>query len=99
MSHVGKKPIKLPPETSVSITRHYIEAQGKLASSKIALPEEIKVAMLDGNELSVSYIEPKGKSKREIKLRKSLWGTYRTLISNLITGVSRGFSIKLELKN
>lgn len=99
MSHIAKKPIKLPKEVSIEVQLPIVSVQGPLGKSSITLPTGISCIIVDQpvEQLIVSTLTSDNLKSRELKKRYALWGTYRTLINNMVIGVSQGFSIKLEL--
>lgn len=89
MSRVGIKPVIVPDGVSLEMSPTNINATGPLGTLSMDLPYGIKVTQKE-NKLTVSRIG-------ETKQYKSLHGTVRSLLENLVTGVSAGFTKKLEL--
>lgn len=89
MSRIGKLPIEVPSGVSVSIDGSAVAVKGPKGELATTLVDEVSVALND-NRISVT---PKDETKRA----RSMWGMQRTLISNLIEGVSKGFEKKLEI--
>jgi len=89
MSRIGNKPVEVPDGVSVSIAGQLITAKGKLGELTANLVDEVAVTQ-DGNIITVT---PVGDSMTARKM----WGTTRTVISNLVVGVSDGFEKKLEI--
>ncbi len=89
MSRVGKKPIDLPNGTEVSIVENGITIKGQKGELKAIFPESVK---LEKEEDKVKVV-PLNESKNA----KACWGMARTIINNMITGVSKGFSRVLEI--
>jgi large subunit ribosomal protein L6 len=90
MSRIGKLPIEIPAGVKVNITKdNVVEAKGSVGelTQKVDLDIELK---LEGTTLTL--IRP-----TEQKRHKSMHGLYRSLINNMIEGVSKGFEIKQEL--
>ena len=91
MSRIGKKPIEIPQGVKVEITEKEIKVSGPKGELKQVIHPEIKVEIKDDKIL----VSPKAElSKRG----RGLWGLYRALISNMVTGVSKGFEKKLEIE-
>jgi large subunit ribosomal protein L6 len=90
MSRVGKKPIKIVSGVKVSFKDPVVEVSGKVGTLKRALPSSIKVEV-KGDEVHVLNQSPNPD-------KKSLHGLSRTLIANMIHGVSEGYSKNLELQ-
>ncbi len=89
MSKIGKTPIAIPQGVSVEVEGNVIRVSGPKGSLEKVLPNEISVEKKEG----FLKVAVKGKNKRT----KSLHGTFRALISNMIQGVSVGFSKTLEM--
>jgi large subunit ribosomal protein L6 len=91
MSRVGKKPIKVPAGVKVSVSGQNIEVSGKGGKLNRVVPNGIKVAVTgDTVNLTTS-----GSTNPKIG---SLHGLWRTLLNNMITGVTEGYSKTLELQ-
>ncbi len=89
MSRVGKNPVTIPKGVVVAIEDQKLKAKGELGELEYALPEEVVVKSEDGNVT----VTPVDESKRA----RSLWGTARANINNMLTGVSAGFVRNLEI--
>jgi large subunit ribosomal protein L6 len=89
MSRIGNKPIEVPAGVTVDISGQLVTAKGKIGELKATLVNEVAVTQ-EGNILTVA---PVGDSKAARKM----WGTTRTVVSNLVVGVSDGFVKKLEI--
>lgn len=90
MSKIGKKPITIPEAVQVSIANFVVTAKGPKGELSIVLPHEVK-AKVEGQELKVWVGKP------EQGRQKALWGTFRSLLNNVVAGVDRGFEKKLEI--
>lgn len=89
MSRVGKEPITIPEGVTVKSDDGRVFVEGPLGQLEQELPHPIKVEIKEG-KIFVSR-------KREGKLAKSLHGLTRSLVANMIEGVTNGFSQTLEL--
>ena len=89
MSRVGKHAVPIPTGVTVEIAENLIKATGSLGNLSYAFSKEVTVAQ-EGQEI---FVRPKGTSDRE----RSMWGTTRNQVSNLIEGVSKGFTVELEI--
>ncbi len=89
MSRVGKYPVAVPSGVEVQIADGTVSVKGKLGQLKLALADDVAARVEDGKV----WVEPRGETKRA----RMLWGTYRSLINNLVTGVSKGFTVNLEI--
>lgn len=90
MSRLGKLPIKLENGTQAKIEDNILVVKGAKGELKQALSDLVKVK-IEGNEIRVSVKE--NASKKE----KAFWGTYWSLINNMVKGVNEGFEKKLEV--
>ena len=89
MSRIGKKPVDVPSGVTVTIDGQTVKAKGAKGELQTQLVDLVTVT-LDNNQVSVKPID-------QSKPARSAWGMSRTLIANLITGVSEGFTRKLEI--
>lgn len=89
MSRIGKKPIIIPEGVDVSIVDQVITVKGPKGTLSRALHKDIKVSKND-NELVVER-------PSDNKLHRSLHGTTRSVVSNMVEGVTAGFVKTLEL--
>jgi len=89
MSRVGKKPIAVPTGVEVKLSGQNVNVKGPIGAMDCEI-HELVAATIDENVISVRAIND---SKKSIALS----GTTRALISNMVTGVSKGFERKLTL--
>lgn len=89
MSRIGKRPVPIPEGVEVRIAGNVVEAKGAKGSGSLALVDSVT---LDRGE-SELRLAPKDESMRS----RSMWGMQRTLLDNLLVGVSSGFSKTLLL--
>ena len=91
MSRIAKQPVKFPDSVEVSIQNDdCIEVKGKKGQLRLNLINEVSVSI---GERSLSVANTSGS-----KFSRAISGTYRSLISNMVKGVSEGFEKKLELQ-
>ena len=90
MSRIGKLPIKIPTTVDVTNDTSLLKVKGKFGTLERIIPEVIVVEQTDG-KLIVSL-------KNETRANKALHGLYRTLINNMLIGVSEQFLITLILQ-
>ncbi len=90
MSRIGKHPVSVPSGVQVSIEDQAVRVKGKLGELSETLPPEVEVVLNDGAVL-VSPRDPKDQRSR------AMWGLSRTLVANMVEGVSNGFTRKLEI--
>jgi large subunit ribosomal protein L6 len=89
MSRIGKHPVPVPSGVEVQLAGQTLTAKGSLGSLRLVVSNEVNAAIADG----AVTITPKNETKRA----RALWGTTRALVNNMITGVSKGFSVNLEI--
>jgi len=90
MSRIGKKPVELPKGVSASISGQTVEVKGPKGTRSFKATDDVTLA-LDEGKLTVT---PRGTSKRA----RQQWGMSRSMVSNLVTGVSTGFRKELEIQ-
>ena len=89
MSRVGKHPVPVPSGVSVEIVNRILKAKGKLGELSLRLSDEVEAKLEDGKVV----VTPRSDSKRA----RTLWGTTRALVNNMVAGVSTGFSKTLDI--
>jgi large subunit ribosomal protein L6 len=89
MSRIGKKPIAVPSGVTANVEGQTVKVKGPKGALSVALHDDVAVKLEDG----AIKVDPRFETKRAL----SQWGTSRTLISNLISGVTKGFERKLEI--
>jgi large subunit ribosomal protein L6 len=89
MSRIGKKPVAIPAGVSASIEGRTLSVKGPKGTLSLALADEVTYAVEDG---AIS-VQPANETKRS----RSFWGMQRTLVQNLVTGVTEGFTKKLQI--
>jgi large subunit ribosomal protein L6 len=89
MSRVGKVPVTVPSGVEVTLAAKAISAKGKLGVQEMPLSDAVRVEVND-NQVTVS---PRDDSKHS----RAMWGTTRALIKNMVTGVSAGFTVHLDI--
>ena len=90
MSRIGKNPCAIPDGVTVNLSGQSISVKGKLGELSLTLTDDVE-ASLEDNQL---WVKPNGDN---IQARK-MWGTARALVGNMVTGVSSGFSKKLDIQ-
>ncbi len=92
MSKIGKKNIVIPKESSIKIEGSNLTIKGPKGSKTLTINDKIFSSKIHENEFQILPLEKKIDKKVSI-----MWGTYRSLINNAITGVSSGHEKILEL--
>ena len=90
MSRVGKKPIPIPKEVRVILTDEGVLVQGPKGELSRVIPPQLSVN-LEGDQLTIQPLEDSQKVK-------ALFGLFRTLLANMVRGVSDGFERILEIQ-
>jgi large subunit ribosomal protein L6 len=90
MSRIGKKPVTLPKGVAVEIQGNTVAVKGPKGELRRTLHSEMQVALADGQ---VTVARPSDE-----KRHKALHGLSRTLVQNMVDGVSKGFSKTLEIQ-
>lgn len=90
MSRVGKQPIAIPSGVTVSVTGSDLAVKGAKGEMKIRLAPEVRVEVKDGK----AWVHPVSKATRA----RTMWGTYRNQLNNMVKGVSAGYVVKLEIQ-
>lgn len=90
MSRIGKNPILIPKDVEVKIENQEVTVKGPKGELSREVRPEIKVSQKDGK----IFVLP----QRETKKTKAFWGLTRSLVANMVQGVSEGFEKKLRLK-
>ncbi|MCW8863021.1 MAG: 50S ribosomal protein L6 [Rhodospirillales bacterium] len=89
MSRVGKNPVVVPDGVTVDIAGQRVTAKGKLGEMIYTATDDVEITRED----NLIFVKPKSDTGPAQKM----WGTARARISNLVTGVSDGFTKNLEL--
>jgi large subunit ribosomal protein L6 len=89
MSRVGKHPVHIPSDVAVVLSDQTLTAKGRLGTLSLVVSNEVDASIADGTVT----IAPKSDTKRS----RAMWGTTRALVNNMVTGVSIGFSVNLEI--
>jgi large subunit ribosomal protein L6 len=89
MSRIGKKPVAVPSGITANVEGQTVKIKGPKGDLQVVLHDDVAVK-LDGGQIKV---DPRFETKRA----RSQWGTSRTLIANLIAGVTKGFEQRLEI--
>ena len=90
MSRIGKKPVPLVKGTSASISGQTVEVKGPKGTRSFTASDDVTLT-IEGETIKVS---PRGLSKRA----RAQWGMSRSMIANLVTGVTTGFRKEMEIQ-
>jgi large subunit ribosomal protein L6 len=89
MSRVGKRAVAVPSGITANVEGQTVKVKGPKGVLSVILPDDVAVK-LDGGQIKV---DPRNDTKRA----RSQWGTSRSLVANLIAGVTKGFEQRLEI--
>ena len=87
MSRIGKKPVTVPANVTATIENGIVSVKGPKGTLTMPVFDDIKYETVDGGIL----VTPANDTKRA----RAFWGMQRTMVQNLVTGVTDGFSKKL----
>ena len=90
MSRIGKHPVEVPGGVTVNVVGQQISAKGKLGELSHVVVDEVVVEFTDNKIV----LKPRDASKRA----RMMWGMSRAVVSNIVTGVSTGFTKNLEIE-
>ena len=89
MSRIGKKPVELPKGVTASLSGQTVEVKGPKGTRQFTATDDVNIS-IDGDKVKV---DPRGTSKRA----RAQWGMSRTMVANLVKGVTEGFKKELEI--
>ncbi len=89
MSRIGKLPVIIPEKVQVTLENNTIKVKGPLGELSLTIPSEVEVKIKD-NEVIVTRLS----DKRRFKM---MHGTIRSLIDNMVIGVTQGYTKELEM--
>jgi large subunit ribosomal protein L6 len=90
MSRIGKRPIDIPDKVTVTIEGQYVAVKGPKGELSRTLPEQVKVEQ-EGSTLRVLR-------RDESRVARQRHGLSRTLVANMVEGVSKGFEKRLAIQ-
>jgi large subunit ribosomal protein L6 len=89
MSRIGKKPVPVPSNVTATLSGRDVKVKGPKGELSFRVPEQLTVAQ-DNGAIAVTMVE-------DTKQARAMWGMSRTMIQNLIKGVTDGYSQTLEI--
>jgi len=92
MSRIGKQPVQIPEKVNISLTGKSLSVKGPLGEEKLELMDGISIK-IEGNILNVVLTA----AEEEIKEKAKYHGLTRSLVHNMVIGVSSGFEKELEI--
>ncbi|MBV2359856.1 50S ribosomal protein L6 [Thalassococcus sp. CAU 1522] len=90
MSRIGKKPVALPSGVSASVSGQTIEVKGPKGTQSFTATDDVTLTVGEGQV----QVDPRGKSKRA----RQQWGMSRTIVANMVHGVTDVFKKELEIQ-
>ena len=91
MSRIGKHPVSVPDGVEVAVSGRTVTVRGRRGELRRTLPDAVSVSR--GEDGSVR-VEPRGEDRRS----RSMWGLSRSLVGNMVAGVSQGYTRHLEIR-
>ena len=82
MSRIGKKPVPVPAGVTANVAGQVVKIKGSKGELSFTVPDDVSVAMEDG----AIAVQPRSQTK----VARSLWGTSRARIANLVIGTTSG---------
>src|SRR6188508_2683458 len=89
MSRIGKKPVPIPSGVTANVEGQTVKVKGPKGALQVVLHGDVAATMDQGT----IKVDPRNETKRA----RAMWGTYRALVANLMTGVTKGFEERLEI--
>jgi large subunit ribosomal protein L6 len=89
MSRIGKKPVPVPTGVTAKVEGQKVSVKGSKGELSFTVPDDVAVAL----DAAAIKVDPRSESKRA----RAMWGMSRSMIANLITGVTAGFEKRLEI--
>jgi large subunit ribosomal protein L6 len=89
MSRIGKKPVAIPSGVTASVEGQTVKIKGPKGALQVVLPDDIGAK----TEAGAVQVDPRNETKRA----RAMWGMSRSLVANLVAGVTNGFERRLEI--
>ena len=89
MSRIGKRAVPIPSGVTATVEGQTVKVKGPKGALQLVLPDDVTAKMDKGSV----KVDPRTETDRA----RAMWGTSRTLVANLMTGVTKGFESKLEI--
>lgn len=89
MSRIGKLPVKVPSGVEVQLSGQDVSVKGPKGALSMTLVDDVEASREDDK----IWIKPRGESKRA----QTMWGMQRTLVNNMVVGVSEGYKVALQI--
>jgi len=89
MSRIGKRAVAIPSGVTANVEGQTVKIKGPKGALSLVLHGDVEAKMEQG----AIKVDPRSETKRA----RAMWGTYRAMINNLVTGVTKGFERRLEI--
>jgi large subunit ribosomal protein L6 len=89
MSRVGKLPVAIPSGVTITVADGEVAVKGSKGEMKAKIVPEVTIEIVDGK----AWVKPANKGTRA----RTMWGTSRAQLRNMVEGVSKGFTVKMEI--
>lgn len=89
MSRIGKKAVPVPAGATATVDGQTVKVKGPKGVLQVVLPDDVSVHLDKG----AVKVDPRHDTQRA----RAMWGTSRTLVANIVAGVTKGFEEKLEI--
>ena len=90
MSRIGKKPVAMPSGVSAEVEGKTLTVKGPKGALAMTLLDDLVTTTIEDGQISIKPIAPSQRSR-------AAWGLQRTMVQNLVTGVTEGFTKVLEI--
>lgn len=99
MSRIGKNPVSIPEGVEVQVNGQEVKAKGKLGELSLTVHDDVAVEMGEvSNDDGKTSKVVKLSAKNDSRFAGQIWPTMRTLVNNIVIGVSEGYKKDLEIK-
>ncbi|MDA1324136.1 MAG: 50S ribosomal protein L6 [Proteobacteria bacterium] len=89
MSRIGQNPVSVPTGVTIEVVGQLVTAKGKLGELSMTLVDEVEIERSDATLVV--------KARSNTQRARTMWGTMRSLVQNIVTGVDQGFTVNLEI--
>ena len=89
MSRIGQNPVSVPTGVTVEVVGQLVTAKGNLGELSVTLVDEVEIERADATLVV--------KTRNNTQRARTMWGTMRSLVQNIVTGVDQGFTVNLEI--
>jgi large subunit ribosomal protein L6 len=95
MSRIGKSPIVVPSGVTVALSGNVLSVEGPKGKAELTVHALISVST--GETIAVGPKDIEGRDPKRLRLQRAMWGTTHRLITNMITGVTKGYSKSVQV--